>query len=124
MASEGWADAVPGETRSRLAPASSWTDFDAERAASPRTAGLGPATRFAGTPPPEAMTMRFYTGPHRFYCGVDLHTRTLSLCVLDHTRAASVAPRYGHLTCEIGQERLERRRNRINPRVVKHHRLR
>src|SRR5262245_41065122 len=29
------------------------------------------------------MTMRFYTGPHRFYCGVDLHTRTLSLCVLD-----------------------------------------
>src|SRR5262245_10850850 len=29
------------------------------------------------------MTMRFYTGPHRCYCGVDLHTRTLSLCVLD-----------------------------------------
>src|SRR5262245_4688544 len=27
--------------------------------------------------------MRFYTQAHRFYCGVDLHTRTLSLCVLD-----------------------------------------
>ena len=27
--------------------------------------------------------MHFYTGQHRFYCGVDLHTRTLSLCVLD-----------------------------------------
>ena len=27
--------------------------------------------------------MRFYNQPHRFYCGVDLHTRTLSLCVLD-----------------------------------------
>src|SRR5262249_15479681 len=27
--------------------------------------------------------MRFYNGQHRFYCGVDLHTRTLSLCVLD-----------------------------------------
>ena len=27
--------------------------------------------------------MRFYAGQHRFYCGVDLHTRTLSLCVLD-----------------------------------------
>jgi transposase len=27
--------------------------------------------------------MRFYSGQHRFYCGVDLHTRTLSLCVLD-----------------------------------------
>jgi hypothetical protein len=76
MASGGWADAVPGKTRSRLAPASSWTDFDAERAASPRTAGLGPATRFAGTPPPEAMTMRFYTGQHRFYCGVLPRTST------------------------------------------------
>jgi transposase len=27
--------------------------------------------------------MRFYTNTHRFYCGVDLHARTLSLCVLD-----------------------------------------
>src|SRR5215468_10919443 len=27
--------------------------------------------------------MRFYTGLHRFYCGVDLHARTLSLHVLD-----------------------------------------
>ena len=30
----------------------------------------------------EAM-MRFYNQQHRFYCGVDLHARTLSLCVLD-----------------------------------------
>jgi transposase len=27
--------------------------------------------------------MRFYTRQHRFYCGVDLHARTLALCVLD-----------------------------------------
>jgi transposase len=27
--------------------------------------------------------MKFYTAPHRFYCGVDLHARTISLCVLD-----------------------------------------
>ena len=27
--------------------------------------------------------MRFYTGQHRFYCGVDLHARTIALCVLD-----------------------------------------
>src|SRR6266508_4555960 len=27
--------------------------------------------------------MRFSTQTHRFYCGVDLHARTLSLCVLD-----------------------------------------
>ena len=27
--------------------------------------------------------MRFYTNQHPFYCGVDLHARTMSLCVLD-----------------------------------------
>jgi hypothetical protein len=27
--------------------------------------------------------MRFYNQQHRFYCGVDLHARTLSLHVLD-----------------------------------------
>jgi transposase len=40
--------------------------------------------------------MRFYSGQHRFYCGVDLHTRTLSLCVVDNTSAivleATMAP--------------------------------
>ena len=84
MASEGWADAVPGQTRSRLAPASAWTDFVAVCAALPRTAGLGP------TQPSEAMTMRFYSGQHRFYCGVDLHTRTLSLCGLDSSGAIAL----------------------------------
>ena len=27
--------------------------------------------------------MRFYLQQHEFYCGVDLHTRKMSLCVLD-----------------------------------------
>jgi transposase len=27
--------------------------------------------------------MRFYNQQHRFYCGVDLHARTLSVCILD-----------------------------------------
>jgi hypothetical protein len=27
--------------------------------------------------------MRFYTDPHRFYCGVDLHATTLYVCILD-----------------------------------------
>jgi transposase len=30
------------------------------------------------------MTMRFYTPQHRFYCGIDLHARSMHLCVLDH----------------------------------------
>lgn len=28
--------------------------------------------------------MRFYNQLHRFYCGIDLHARTMHLCVLDH----------------------------------------
>jgi transposase len=31
--------------------------------------------------------MRFYTQQHRFYCGIDLHARTMHLCVLDHQGA-------------------------------------
>src|SRR3970282_1057983 len=27
--------------------------------------------------------MRFYTGQHRFYCGIDLHARSMFLCILD-----------------------------------------
>src|SRR5213593_2550411 len=29
--------------------------------------------------------MRFYTGQHRHYCGIDLHTRTMYVCILDAT---------------------------------------
>src|SRR4051812_37578333 len=29
-------------------------------------------------------TMRFYNQQHRFYCGIDLHARTMHLCILDH----------------------------------------
>jgi transposase len=28
--------------------------------------------------------MRFYNQPHEFYCGIDLHARTMYLCILDH----------------------------------------
>jgi len=28
--------------------------------------------------------MRFYNQPHRFYCGIDLHARTMHVCILDH----------------------------------------
>lgn len=27
--------------------------------------------------------MKFYTNSHKFYCGADLHTKTIYLCVLD-----------------------------------------
>ena len=28
--------------------------------------------------------MRFYTKPHRYYCGIDLHARSMYVCVLSH----------------------------------------
>ncbi len=33
----------------------------------------------APTQPPEAMRVRFYNQPHAYYCGCDLHARTLLL---------------------------------------------
>ncbi len=27
--------------------------------------------------------MRFYTQQHQFYCGIDLHARSMYLCILD-----------------------------------------
>ena len=27
--------------------------------------------------------MRFYTGQHQHYCGIDLHARSMYICVLD-----------------------------------------
>src|SRR5207249_9026717 len=34
-------------------------------------------------PGPREFAMRFYTQQHRFYGGVDLHARTMYLCLLD-----------------------------------------
>ena len=28
--------------------------------------------------------MRFYTKHHQFYCGIDLHARTMYVCIMDH----------------------------------------
>jgi hypothetical protein len=27
--------------------------------------------------------MQFYTGQHQYYCGIDLHARTMYVCILD-----------------------------------------
>jgi hypothetical protein len=35
-------------------------------------------------PIPKEDLMRFYQQQHRFYCGVDLHARTMYLCIVDH----------------------------------------
>ena len=34
--------------------------------------------------------MRFYTKQHQFYCGIDLHARTMSLCILNQDGAILV----------------------------------
>ena len=28
--------------------------------------------------------MRFYKNQHQFYCGIDLHARSLYVCLIDH----------------------------------------
>ncbi len=35
--------------------------------------------------------MRFYNQPHAFYCGVDLHARSMFIHVLDHGGATLFA---------------------------------
>ncbi|MEX0586558.1 MAG: hypothetical protein WD176_07940 [Pirellulales bacterium] len=34
--------------------------------------------------------MRFYQTQHPFYCGVDLHTKTLHVCIVDQAGAVLV----------------------------------
>jgi hypothetical protein len=52
-------------------------DFQEGRTFQPRC-GLRPRTM------PKETVMRFYNQAHEFYCGVDLHARTMYLCILDH----------------------------------------
>jgi transposase len=42
--------------------------------------------------------MRFYTGQHRYYCGIDLHARTMYVCILDHESGNVLLHR--NLRCE------------------------
>ena len=39
----------------------------------------------------EVFAMRFYKGSHAFYCGVDLHARSMFTHVLDHAGATVFA---------------------------------
>jgi len=38
--------------------------------------------------------MRFYTNQHRYYCGIDLHARSMYVCVLDPLGDCSLPRRY------------------------------
>ena len=38
--------------------------------------------------------MRFYTQQHQHYCGVDLHTRTMYLCILSSPYSRTVGRHY------------------------------
>src|SRR4051794_4234809 len=59
----------------------SW-DFQKRCTLRPRC-GIKPGAIRAEAPQTEPMTMRFYNQQHRFYCGVDLHARSMYLCVRD-----------------------------------------
>jgi transposase len=42
--------------------------------------------------------MRFYTGQHQYYCGIDLHARTMYVCILEHETGEVVLHR--NLRCD------------------------
>src|SRR5438105_3068219 len=80
MASLGWAGACPNKkagSRTCLVP----------------TVGFSGKTHFPTTMRAQAPAqtketmMRFYNRQHRFYCGIDLHARTLAVCILDQAGA-------------------------------------
>src|SRR6478752_4044993 len=61
-----------------------------------RSRSLGPNVGFSGRthlpttlraqaagPSRRRSMMRFYQGQHQFYCGIDLHARSMYLCILD-----------------------------------------
>src|SRR5438477_1428165 len=77
MASMGWAGACPVRVRDQGGALSHSWDFQEGRTFQPRC-GLRAAH------PTEAIIMRYYTGNHPFYCGIDLHSRTMHVCILDH----------------------------------------
>ena len=35
--------------------------------------------------------MRFYTKQHKFCCGIDLHARSMYICILDGARAIALS---------------------------------
>ncbi len=76
MASGGMGRGRPNVARSSPGRASSWI-FPPGRSSTTTKRDRAP------TQPPEAMRMRFYNQPHQYYCGGDLHARTLYLHVLD-----------------------------------------
>ena len=43
--------------------------------------------------------MRLYTQPHRFYCGIDLHTRTMFLLMLDRDQTPFANARLAQQNC-------------------------
>ena len=60
--------------------------------------------------------MRFYTTQHRFYCGIDLHARTMHVCVLD---AAGTVVLDHHGFIETGQAAANRIAGADGPTTVR-----
>src|SRR5215211_1493253 len=75
IASQGWERAYPKSCwiRSRLL---SVVELSEECVLLNHDAGFSP-------PHPREVMMRFYTRQHSAYCGVDLHARSMYLCILD-----------------------------------------
>ena len=47
--------------------------------------------------------MRFYTKQHPFYCGIDLHARTMYVCILNQDGEIRAAPQYESQSRRLSQ---------------------
>src|SRR2546423_2890916 len=75
MASLGWAGPVPeGKRAQGRSPVPTWLSEECTFRHDLRAQAPVPSRR--------RPCMNFYTKQHAFYCGVDLHARTLYLCIL------------------------------------------
>ena len=56
--------------------------------------GQGAQDGFLRHPPIGEDSMRFYTHQHRYTCGIDLHARSLYVCILDDTGQTLARKKY------------------------------
>ena len=47
--------------------------------------------------------MRFYTKQHKYYCGIDLHTKKMFVCILDADRPNTAPPKHQNGSGSLSQ---------------------
>ena len=53
--------------------------------------------------------MRFYSHQHQFYCGIDLHARSMFLCIQDQSGEVLLHRNYRAVFCKIEFPKIAKR---------------